>query len=134
MGEYNRWDGPDESDPAWSVVDRHFDDDLFTMCRADDYVAIYREMQRRMGDGWQPIETAPKDGTWVLLCGGEADEAYCEQTNRPVTAHWVAPDPEYPELVAYPHANFWGVAFWDGSWYTQYVGATHWCPINPPQA
>lgn len=52
-------------DPAWAVVEE-FDERLFELCRRDDYVGIYREIQKRLGDGWRAMETAPKDGTVIL--------------------------------------------------------------------
>lgn len=56
---------------------------------------------------WQPIETAPKDGTWVLVRSG---------VKRTVIAKW---------------SKDWG------GWIVQYSAmgisrATHWMPL-PPQ-
>lgn len=76
---------------------------------------------------WQPIETAPLDGTWVLLCGGTTTEEDVDRyeegikakdTKRPVTAFW--------------RGDEWCFAFWDGSWYSRYDRPTHWMPLPPP--
>lgn len=75
---------------------------------------------------WQPIETAPMDGTWVLLCGGTTTEEDIElyedikaqDTKRPVVAFW--------------HQDEWCFAFWDGSWYERYKRPTHWMPLPKP--
>lgn len=73
---------------------------------------------------WQPIETAPKDGTWCLLGGGMTSEDDYMETGvnvlRPVTAFF---DDEY-----------WNMCFWDGSWRTSYENPTHWMPLPPPPA
>jgi hypothetical protein len=68
--------------------------------------------------GWQPIATAPQDGTWVLLRGGSTTDEYCldhesdADTKRPVTAKW--------------HDSEWVFAFWDGEWRSQYSNPTEW--------
>ena len=71
---------------------------------------------------WHPIETAPRDGTWVLLKGGMMDmEAQYEVdagSGPPcVAAFWNAP------------MDAWTFAFWDGAWRSDYENPTHWRPI-----
>lgn len=57
---------------------------------------------------WQPIETAPKDGTWVLV-------------HR---AHWYL-----PELVQWTYRGYWE------SWAHGPFQPTHWIPVPlPPDA
>ena len=86
-----------------------------------------------LGEGlgaWQPIETAPRDGTWVLLSGGECD--YDEESDaktRPVVGQW---------------SNYcngktvdwhWQFAWYDGGYYGEYEKPTHWMPLPaPPQS
>jgi hypothetical protein len=78
---------------------------------------------------WQDIETAPKDGTWVLLRGGMVNrgDAGDYRQQPAVVAHWVVQTED--ELPNYPDANFWAVAFWDGDWYTDCKDPTHWMQI-----
>jgi hypothetical protein len=77
---------------------------------------------------WQPIETAPKDGTWVLLRGGVVDD-FDDYAVGPVpepaaiVARWIG-----EENASY-ECNVWGIALWDGDWRTQYSGPTHWMQI-----
>ncbi len=63
---------------------------------------------------WQPIDTAPKDGTWVLLTGGHAAE------------------PTGPCVVGFWDRDDWAYAHWDGSWYSIYEAPTHWMPLPEP--
>lgn len=81
---------------------------------------------------WQPIETAPKDGTWVLLCGGETTEDdYLGDgvlIKRPVVAFW---DNEGGLL----DDGAWYFCYWDGDWRDGYDNPTHWMPLpEPPQS
>ena len=72
---------------------------------------------------WQPIATAPKDGTWIIVCGGRTDEYDYSNTGvntaRPVVSQYDIEDEE------------WNVCFWDGAWRTGYSSPTHWMPLPP---
>lgn len=37
---------------------------------------------------WKTIESAPKDGSWLLLCGGELADQRPGYEKRPVVARW----------------------------------------------
>lgn len=75
---------------------------------------------------WQPIETAPKNGTWILLRGGSVDTSVY---NPDVVG------PMNPAVVAFWHIwDFsqnaeWAFSFWDGEWYSSYDNPTHWMPL-----
>ena len=77
---------------------------------------------------WQPIETAPRDGTWILLAGGRVEYG------------WYA---EQPPLVVGQYTNDgpgglddwqWHFAWYDGGYYGEYIGPTHWQPLPEPPA
>lgn len=80
---------------------------------------------------WQPIETAPKDGTWVHLTGG----AHCYHD-------WDCPGPP-PAVVSAQWSTRelsrevpgrWMAAWYDGGIYGAYYRPTHWRPLlEPPE-
>ena len=73
----------------------------------------------------KPIKTAPKDGTWVLLFGGDANDGYhvfdyksakdVEMNARPVVARWAG--------------DAWFYAAWDSDWRSEYHNPTHWMDL-----
>lgn len=68
---------------------------------------------------WQPIETAPKDGTWVLgFCGGE--------TLYVVMRWWDGIMPEDDDDLTTDEEGNWVVS---GDISSDHV--THWIPFNP---
>lgn len=73
---------------------------------------------------WQPIETAPRDGTVIdLWCGGRICDArwmtWPTATDDPETYCWWAPEP-----TAYGYAVVWEM--------TQLgLEPTHWMPLPP---
>lgn len=78
----------------------------------------------------QPIDTAPRDGTFALLFGGLTSEDFYSDDKpppgvreRPVVAKW---DPS-----AYgPYGEGgWVHTFWDGAWRSTYDNPTHWMPL-----
>lgn len=72
---------------------------------------------------WQPIETAPKDGTFILITGGRVDvyEWYNGKEPESVMATWTL--------------DGWHFASWDGAFRSEYLRPTHWMPqpCPPPQ-
>ena len=74
---------------------------------------------------WQPIETAPKDGTEVLLYapGRLTYGAWTEPSDVPEIKYrdGFAPEPEWEEF-----APFW--SSWDGG-FTEDHPPTHWMPL-----
>lgn len=70
-------------------------------------------------DDWQPIDTAPKDGRWLLLGGGEI--TYCWDHGRAqppcVVAQWDAP------------SECWQFAWYDSGYYGEYEHPTKWLAI-----
>lgn len=77
---------------------------------------------------WQPIETAPKDGTEVLLFapGRLTYGAWVEPSPEPNIKYrdGFAPEPEWEDFEPY-----W--SSWDGGFTTEHP-PTHWMPLPPP--
>jgi hypothetical protein len=73
---------------------------------------------------WQPIETAPRDGTWVLLAGGECESnEESDNRGRVVTARWTT---EFNDF------GRWEFAYYDSIFYLEYENPTHWQPLPSP--
>jgi hypothetical protein len=78
---------------------------------------------------WQPIETAPKDGTVILLAGGTWGDDLLDLDGAPQVgaARWVMPfrKDRYP--------SYWGVAVLEGGYSAAvYENPTHWMPLPAP--
>ena len=76
---------------------------------------------------WQLIETAPRDGTWMLLTGGECSyDEVSKAKKRPVVGQW----------TTYRNGRkvngHWQFAWYDGGYYGEYKNPTHWMPLPPP--
>lgn len=70
-------------------------------------------------NGWRPIETAPKDGTQILVYGIYRDELFNKDTKPSV------------HVVLYQY-DLWEIT--GGCIYQSWVDATHWQPLpKPPQ-
>lgn len=98
----------------------HIDDISRLLHAAYTVIAPQKDPSIAAALDWQPIETAPKDGTWVLLSGGKTTEYdYCNdhvRLDRPVTAFW-------------SEENGWAFCYWDGMWREAYKDPTHWCRL-----
>lgn len=93
----------------------------------EDWEPLYTQAPAPMlVDAWQPIATAPKDGTWVLLAGGA------------IRYGWDGNDPPRcvagqftDELNGADGHDRWQFAWYDGGYYGEYESPTHWQPLPP---
>lgn len=95
---------------------------------ADELRARVAELEA--AQAWRPIETAPKDGTWVLVCGYPAFEDDHEWMHGPVHDTVVA---QYTELRnGTKTEGHWQFAWYDGGYYGGVEDVTHWMPLPAP--
>jgi hypothetical protein len=73
---------------------------------------------------WQPIDTAPNDGTWILLYGGNCGEDEYDGGSRIVSAQWTR-FLNGQKMVK----GHWQFAWFDGGYYGEYKNPTHWMPL-----
>jgi hypothetical protein len=75
---------------------------------------------------WQPIETAPKDGTWfMIVCADDGDESVEIGCYDPVNF----PKYELTEGGLYRKTE---VLAWGWRGFNNFHRATHWQPLPPP--
>jgi len=72
---------------------------------------------------WQPIETAPKDGTWVLVFGSISDEG--DERTTAVAQYT-------DDLNGRKTRGHWQFAWYDGGYHGWVGNATHWMPLPEP--
>lgn len=65
---------------------------------------------------WQPIETAPRDGTWVLVTGGDICYGW-DGISKPSA------------VAAQFEGRAWQFAWYDSGYYGEYEDPTHWMPL-----
>lgn len=74
---------------------------------------------------WQPIETAPRDGTWILGINNRGKQAVIIWQDAALPANGTTP---YPGWI-HPFSNGRLSDFWNGACGSV---ATHWQPLPPP--
>jgi len=85
--------------------------------------AILDAVREAMGSGWQPIETAPRDGTWIIAWDGKGVQPMI----------WEVGDEDYPkDYRGWCYADHrWGGTLYDGC-NEVLTHPTHWMPLPPP--
>jgi hypothetical protein len=73
--------------------------------------------------GWQKIETAPKDGTWIMIYGSILDEG---DDRHMAVAQWTT------YLNGDEVDGHWQFAWYDGGYYGSVDDATYWMPLPEP--
>lgn len=78
-----------------------------------------------MSADWQPIETAPKDGTRILICN-----ARCPEDEIEITEWFVIPREHYEHVEGdlYRKVSDDPYEAWNGNGHR----ATHWMPLPAP--
>lgn len=76
---------------------------------------------------WQPIETAPRDESWILLTGGKID--YGWDGDEPPTMVVGQSTGDRNGMQVESH---WQFAWYDSGYYGEYEKPTHWMPLPPP--
>jgi hypothetical protein len=82
---------------------------------------------------WRSIETAPRDGTWVLLAGGECESnEESDNRGRVVTAQWTTKYRSNTGDRWIDDFGRWQFAYYDSGFYGEYENPTHWQPLPQP--
>ncbi len=77
---------------------------------------------------WQPIESAPMDGTWVFMTGGTIGYGWDGDTDPAcVVGQWT-----HDLNARYREKGRWQFAWYDGGYYGEYENPTHWMPLPSP--
>lgn len=77
---------------------------------------------------WRPIESAPKDGTWILVTGGLPLKDWDREDFEPpcVCAQWT----HHLNGSEVPQGR-WQFAWYWGGHFGEYEEPTHWMPCPP---
>ncbi len=94
-----------------------------TLYTADQLRQAIADALAKQVPQWLPIDTAPKDGTWILVSGGETDDE--EEARGVAVASWTR---EFNGSVD-DRCSRWQFAKYDGGYYGEYINPTHWMPL-----
>jgi len=87
--------------------------DRFGTCNSDEAsVAALRAALEELGGGWQPIETAPKDGTEIIVWWPEIGHPYITKWTRFINGNL--------------YRDGWHCGIWEVE------RPTHWMPLPKP--
>lgn len=104
------------------MTDPHIDDPHEEIAEQADEVAVMTE--------WQPIDTAPKDGSWILLLHGETIPGVPLVEVASFGDGLSAEELGYREFAKYGAWVIWNAS---DNWYLVDVAEpTHWMPLPPP--
>ena len=79
--------------------------------------------------GWQPIETAPRDGTWFVAARFPAEDHFCVEVGKYDPMTWA--DYEHVEGDLYRRIDR---QIYDWRGFNNFHRMTHWMPLpEPPQ-
>jgi hypothetical protein len=70
---------------------------------------------------WREIDTAPKDGTWILVYGEGTDD---EDKKRKIAVAQYAHTP-----ICHENERRWQFAWYDGGYFGEFLNPTHWMPL-----
>lgn len=84
------------------------------------------DAMRETPTGWQPIETAPRDGTRILLWDARKEIATSGYWQHDIGGH--IPDSCEPPWSFWTPDNH-GL----DDWFDDVRGPSHWMPLHPPQ-
>src|SRR5690606_16962773 len=105
----------------------------------DELAALRDGREQQEPEAWRPIETAPKDGTWVMLWRGRTNFGCCDPfvigkwfDGREGVASWVWPDGPYDPYTEAGRADA-DVDIASGYHYKSNK-FTHWMPLPTPPA
>ena len=105
----------------WAAGDRRMHPALWELL----HIKMSRLLSGENDSEWHPIDTAPRDGTWVRLCGGTCVDDEGAPTSRQVVGQWTRY--RNTELLA---KGRWQFAWYDGGYYGEYSAPTHWAPCR----
>lgn len=72
---------------------------------------------------WLSIETAPRDGTWILLAGGQSAEHEESVSGKVVVGFWNS---------KFMFSEAWSFAHYNDDFISEYFEPTHWVPLPEP--
>jgi len=114
-------DTPTLEDVAQQIAGLSFSKDVLAFVIAKELTDAYERGQRDAMQQWQPIETAPKDGTKIdIWIAGErrTDVRWMWSEDKPHREWWCVEEPD----------GDWGRMEWCNLGQTYSVAPTHWMP------